>query len=167
MKKFRNGGFENGGYSHKVKLTSSQWKYPGCFLVKIPSSNGAAIPLPCSNWRVPFSTEVFVLVAWFKWRVWRVMLSGMHSSSNPFDKRPHSVFSLQEFRLDDFFFYKNWGQHVMTWNCWRWLLTFHHCLGEIWDCLIRVWGPAFEWWEGRRDAQGFFGLTWPQKQSSL
>lgn len=49
MKKFRNGGFENGGYSHKVKLTSSQWKYPGCFLVKIPSSNGAAIPLPCSN----------------------------------------------------------------------------------------------------------------------
>ena len=68
-----------------------------------------------------------------------------------------------------FFFYKNWGQYVMnTWNFWRWLLTFHHCLGEIWDCLIRHgWGPAFEWWEGRRDAQGFFGLTWPQKQSSL
>ena len=104
MKKFRNGGFENGGYSHKVKLTSSQWKYPGCFLVKIPSSNGAAIPLPCSNWRVPFSTEVFVLVAWFKWRVLKGDAVGMHSSSNPFDKRPHSVFSLQEFRLDDFFF---------------------------------------------------------------
>lgn len=42
---------------------------------------------------VPFSTEVFVLVAWFKWRVWKVMLSGMHSSSNPFDKRPHSVWT--------------------------------------------------------------------------
>ncbi len=49
-----------------------------------------------------------------------------------------------------------------TWNCWRWLLTFYHCLGEIWDCLMRHgWGPAFEWWEGRWDAQGFFGLTWP------
>lgn len=118
--------------------------------------------------RVQLSTEVFVLVAWFKWRVWRVMLSGMHSSSNPSDKRPHPFSHFKNSGSTTFFSTKKRSTNMNTWNCWRWLLTFHHCLGEIWDCLIRHgWGPAFEWWEGRRDAQGFFGLTWPQKQSSL
>lgn len=64
--------------------------------------------------RVQLSTEVFVLVAWFKWRVWRVMLSGMHSSSNPFDKRPHPFSHFKNSGSTTFFLYKKKGQLIWT-----------------------------------------------------